>query len=69
MYTLTYISCNIHNYIPNQAISVAKSCFFCVFLQKIQHECGGHVTFTLTVSFIFWGTHTHKCPLLAFKIG
>ena len=34
MYTLTYISCNIHNYKPNQAISVAKSCFYCSFSLK-----------------------------------
>ena len=32
--SLTYISCNIHNYVPNQAISVAKSCFYCVFSLK-----------------------------------
>ena len=37
MYTLTYISYNIHNYIPNQAISVAKSCFYCVFSFKNYH--------------------------------
>ena len=67
-YTLTYISCNIHNCIPNQAINVAKSCFnlLCFFFKKIQHECGGHVTVTLTLSFNFWGTHTYKCPPLAF---
>ena len=28
------MSCNKHNYIPTQAISVAKSCFYCVFLKK-----------------------------------
>ena len=68
MNTLTYISCNIHNYIPNQAVSVAKSCFYCVFSLKIQHKCGSHVTLTLTLSFNFWGTHTYKCPLLTFKV-
>ena len=67
MYTLTYISYNIHNYIPNQAISVAKSCFYVFFLLKIPHECGGHVTFTLTLRFNVWGTHTYTCPLLAYK--
>ena len=25
MYTLTYVYCNIHNYIPNQAIRVANT--------------------------------------------
>ena len=61
MYTLTYMlcTCNLYNYITNQAISVAKSCFYCVFsLKKIPHECGGHVTFSVALSFNFWGTHT-----------
>ena len=34
MYTLTYISCDMHNYIPNQAICVFKLCFYCVFFFK-----------------------------------
>ena len=40
MYTLTYISCNMHNYTPNQPINVAKLCL------KSLHECGGHVNLT-----------------------
>ena len=52
MYTLTYIYCSIHNYIPNQAICVAKLCFYCVFsLKKTPHEIGSHVTLTLTLRF------------------
>ena len=53
MYTLTYIYFNIHNYTPNQAICAAK-CFYWVFIGflfslKIPHECGSHVTLTLTM--------------------
>ena len=54
--TYTCISCNMHNYIPNQAINVinvAKLCFYCVFSLKIPHKCGGNVTLTLTLSFNF----------------
>ena len=46
MYTLTYISCNMHNYAPNQPINVAKLCFYGVFSLKSLHECGGHVNLT-----------------------
>ena len=53
MYTLTVTDCNMHNYIPNQAINVAKLCFYCVFSLKIPHKCGGNVTLTLTLNFNF----------------
>ena len=41
MYTLTFISCNTRNYIPNQAISVAKLCFYCVFILCEETELRG----------------------------
>ena len=55
MYTLTYVYFNIHNYmyISNQAIHVAKLCFYCAFSLQIPHKYEGHVTLTLTLSFNF----------------
>ena len=48
-----YIDLYIQIYIPNQAIRMLSYAFIFFFLQKIPHECGSHVTLTLTLSFNF----------------
>ena len=63
-----YIDLYKHIYIPNQAIRVAKLCFLLFFSLKNTHECGGHMSLALTLSFNFCGSHTYTCLLLACKI-
>ena len=57
--TTDWIGLNRHIYIPNQAICVAKLCFYCIYSLKNSHQCSGHVTLTLTLNFNFFEKPMH----------